>query len=88
MVSRVDRMATSSISENKELNLAVDTVVAKISQELTWDVPGAAGQEYHDYPDANDIWLVDITTLKREIFLKNLSLGSNDTISNIVASFI
>jgi len=57
MVSRVDRMATSSISENKELNLAVDTVVAKISQELAWDVPGVAGQEYHDYPDANDIWL-------------------------------
>jgi len=57
MVSRVDRMATSSISENKELNLAVDTVVAKISQELAWDVPGVAGQEYHDYPDANDTWL-------------------------------
>jgi hypothetical protein len=30
MISRVDRMATSSISENKELNLAVDTVVAMI----------------------------------------------------------
>ncbi|MHC4440777.1 MAG: hypothetical protein ACYS3S_25795, partial [Planctomycetota bacterium] len=60
MVSRVDRMATSSISENKELNLAVDTVVAKISQELAWDVPGTPGQEYHDYPDANDIWLASL----------------------------
>jgi len=57
MVSRVDRMATSSISENKELNLAVDTVVARISQELAWDVPGVADQEYYDYPDASDTWL-------------------------------
>jgi hypothetical protein len=51
MVSRVDRMATSAISENQELNLAIDTIVAKISQELTLDVPGMAGQEYYDYPN-------------------------------------
>ncbi|MHC4556730.1 MAG: helix-hairpin-helix domain-containing protein [Planctomycetota bacterium] len=57
MVSRVDKMATSAISENKELNLAVETVVEKISQELVLDVPGIAGQEYYDYPDVNDIWL-------------------------------
>ena len=60
MVSRVDRMATSSISENKELNLAVDTVVAKISQELILDIPGMAGQEYYDYPDVNDTWLASL----------------------------
>jgi hypothetical protein len=57
MVSRVDKMATSSISENKELDLAVDTLVAKISQELALDVPGVAGQEYYDYPDVNNTWL-------------------------------
>jgi len=57
MVSRVDRMATSSISENKELDLAVDTVVARISQELAFDVPGVADQEYYDYPDISDTWL-------------------------------
>jgi len=57
MASRVDKMATSAISENKELNLAAETVVTRISQELASDVPGVAGQEYYDYPDANDIWL-------------------------------
>ncbi|MBN2595086.1 MAG: hypothetical protein JXA81_16395, partial [Sedimentisphaerales bacterium] len=57
MVSRVDKMATSSISESKELDLAVDTVVAQISQKLAFDVPGVTGQEYYDYPDVNDIWL-------------------------------
>jgi DNA uptake protein ComE-like DNA-binding protein len=57
MASRVDKMATSAISENKELNLAAETVVAKISRELVLDVPGIAGQEYYDYPDANNIWL-------------------------------
>lgn len=60
MVSRVDKMATSSISENKELNLAVESVVAKISRELTLDVPGVRGQEYYDYPDVNDIWLASL----------------------------
>ena len=57
MVSRVDKMATSSIAENQELNLAVETLVAQISQELILDVPGVAGQEYYDYPDVNDAWL-------------------------------
>ena len=57
MVSRVDMIATSSISENQELNLAVETLVAQISQELILDVPGVAGQEYYDYPDVNDAWL-------------------------------
>jgi len=60
MVSRVDKMATSSISENQELNLAVDTLVAQISQELILDVPGVAGQEYYDYPDVNDTWLASL----------------------------
>jgi hypothetical protein len=60
MVSRVEKMATSSISENQELNLAVDTVVAQISQELVLDVPGVASQEYYDYPDVNNIWLASL----------------------------
>lgn len=60
LVSRVDKMATSSISENKELNLAVESVVAKISQELALDVPGVGGQEYYDYPNVNDIWLASL----------------------------
>ena len=60
MVARVDRMATSAISENKELNFAVETVVAKISQVLVLDVPGLPGQEYYDYPDANNAWLASL----------------------------
>lgn len=60
MVARVDKMATSSISGNKELNSAVAVVVAKISQELVLDVPGVAGQEYYDYPDAYNPWLASI----------------------------
>jgi hypothetical protein len=74
MVSRVDRMATSAIAENKSLNLAVDTVVATISHELVMDVPGmpdpnsvtdpnatfARTQEYYDYPDVNNLWLASL----------------------------
>jgi len=60
MTSRVDKMATSAISENKQLDFAVETVIAEISQELLFDVPGIAGQEYYDYPDVNDTWLASL----------------------------
>jgi len=61
MAARVDKVATSSIAENRELNFAVETVVAKISQELALDVPGAGkNQEYYDYPGPNDIWLASL----------------------------
>ena len=63
MVARVDRIATSAISENKELNFAVETVVAKISQELVLDVPGVAA-EYQDYPGPEDRWLANLEPYK------------------------
>ncbi len=53
MSARVDRMATASVSENKELNYAVESVVTKISQLLAVDVPGVSGHEYYDYPAHN-----------------------------------
>jgi hypothetical protein len=64
MIARVDKMATSAISENKELNSAVETVVAKISQELVLDVPGVAGAEYYDYPGDGDKWLASLEPYK------------------------
>ena len=70
MISRVDKMATSSIAENQELNLAVETLVAQISQELTLDVPGVAGQEYYDYPDVNDPWLASLEPYRDGIVYK------------------
>jgi hypothetical protein len=60
MITRVDRMATSAISENKELDFAVESVVARISQELVLDTPGVAGAEYYDYPGDVDKWLADL----------------------------
>jgi len=62
MVSRVDKMATSAISENKDLNFAVETIVAQISQELFFDIPhtdpnGQKLSEYYDYPGPADRWL-------------------------------
>ena len=50
LTARLDKMATSAISENRELDFAVDTVIAEISGELVSDVPGVARQEYYDYP--------------------------------------
>jgi len=60
LLSRIDKMAASATSENRQLNFAIDTVVAEISQELALDVPGVAGQEYHDYPGPEDRWLASL----------------------------
>jgi len=61
MMARVDKVATSAISENRELDLAVETVIAKISQQLVLDVPGIIPwQEYYDYPDVNNAWLASL----------------------------
>ena len=60
LAARIDKMATSAISENKELNFAVDTVIARISEELVSDSPGVAGQEYYDYPDEYNTWLASL----------------------------
>jgi len=76
MVARVDKIATSAISENKELDFAVDTIIAKISQELVLDVPGVVvpdpneeeEYEYYDYPGLRDRWLANLEPYK---------LGSN-----------
>ena len=62
MISRVDRVATSAVSENRQLDLAVDAVVETICHHLIWDVPGTSvpgwgRPEYHDYPGPQDPWL-------------------------------
>ena len=54
MLARVDKLSTSAIAENKQLNLAVDSVIAKIADELGWDTPSQLRrQEYYDYPNHN-----------------------------------
>lgn len=59
LVTRIDKIATSAISDSKELDFAVETVIAKISQELALDVPGE-GAEYQDYPGPEDKWLASL----------------------------
>ena len=57
--SRVDKITASAISGNKELDFGVDSVVAKILQELVDDV-NFADHKYYDYPDANNPWLANL----------------------------
>jgi len=65
MIARVDKIATSAILENRDLNAAVDTVVAQISEELVLDTPGVAAQEeYYDYPDEHNRWLASLEPYK------------------------
>ncbi len=62
MVARVDKIATSAISDNRELDMAIDAVTAQIAQELALDVPGDPNrnEEYHDYPDLANRWLASL----------------------------
>jgi DNA uptake protein ComE-like DNA-binding protein len=66
MTARINKMGTSAISENKELDFAVDSVVAEISQQLALDVPGMVNpnQEYYDCPDSNNQWLASLEPYK------------------------
>jgi hypothetical protein len=64
MMARVDTIATSAVSENRELNFAVDSVIAQINEQLVLDVPGVAGQEYYDYPDQYNTWLANLEPYK------------------------
>ncbi|MFC1780699.1 ComEA family DNA-binding protein [Planctomycetota bacterium] len=68
MVARIERISSTAVSENAELNFAVDTVIAGISRQLAQDVPGIVdqAQEYYDYPDANNPWLASLEPYKSE----------------------
>ncbi|MCP4259016.1 MAG: hypothetical protein GY774_16145 [Planctomycetes bacterium] len=59
LVTRIDKIATSAISDSKELKFAVDTVIEMISQELVLDIPDQ-GAEYQDYPGPEDRWLASL----------------------------
>ena len=60
--SRLGSMATSSIADTKELDLAVESVIAQISDELVRDVPGIdpCNRDYFDYAGDNDWWLANL----------------------------
>ena len=62
LAARVNQLGTSAISENKELDYAVNSVIAEISQQLVLDIPGNVNpnQEYYDSSDANNIWLASL----------------------------
>jgi hypothetical protein len=65
MMARVNQIATSGISESRELDSAVETVIAKISEELALDIPRKGPNdivlsEYYDYPGLEDKWLASL----------------------------
>ena len=64
MVARVDKIAASATLESRELDSAVDSIIAEISEELVQDVPRVASQEYYDYPDPNNSWLAELEPYK------------------------
>jgi hypothetical protein len=60
--SRVDSIATSSIADNEDLTLAVDTVITQISQDLAEDITKGVIDPncYADYPDPCNFWLASL----------------------------
>jgi DNA uptake protein ComE-like DNA-binding protein len=76
LMSRLDEMATWSISENRELKAGVEVIVHQINRVLVEDLFGNdanmlnadASDEYYDYPGAEDAWL---GSLEPESFYDN-----------------
>lgn len=66
MTSRLDEMASSSTARNKELDMAVDSVVELISQKLTQDItqnlaaPNPQTFDYAGWGPDDDKWLSTI----------------------------
>lgn len=61
MTARIDKMATSAATTSRELDFALDTMMARIDEILVADVPGVTNdEEYYDFPDANDPWLAEL----------------------------
>lgn len=67
MLSRMDRISATASSQARQLDLAVDAVIAAIDDQLAQDTPGVvldqAGMpvaEYEDYPNARDLWLASL----------------------------
>ncbi|MHC4844029.1 MAG: hypothetical protein ACYTEE_09535, partial [Planctomycetota bacterium] len=59
--SQVDKISSSSVMDSQDLSSAVQTILARLSQEMAEDVPGVAeGQEYYDYPGPEDDWLASL----------------------------
>lgn len=59
-VARMDMASTGNIADNKALESSVKSIIELINRQLVLDTPGVAGQEYYDYPDANNAWLASI----------------------------
>jgi len=62
LLSRMDKLSASASSQDRQLGLAVDAVIAMISDQLAQDTPGVmrdgnSPQEYYDYPDPCNPWL-------------------------------
>ncbi|NQV32208.1 MAG: hypothetical protein HQ515_05910 [Phycisphaeraceae bacterium] len=57
MSSRLEKISSSATGRSKQLDMAVDAILDELTEQLVRDVPGVAGQEYYDAPDANDPWL-------------------------------
>ena len=57
MRSRLEKISSSATEHSKQLDMALDTLLDELTEQLVKDVPGVAGQEYYDAADANDPWL-------------------------------
>ncbi|MFH1615264.1 MAG: helix-hairpin-helix domain-containing protein [Planctomycetota bacterium] len=62
MMSRVDNIATSAISRNRQLDGAVESAVEQICQVLAEDLPPRG--EYYDYPGSRDAWLANLEPVR------------------------
>lgn len=70
--SRVDNISTSAIADNENLNHAVDTVIAQISENLSIDVFRGTidPNQYADYPDPCNLWLASLEPYQSGLYYR------------------
>lgn len=84
LTSRLDRIASIATQQNRTLDMAVDSVVTIVSEELVRDVPGVAGAEPYDYPDINDLWLASLEPMRDPTQPGGFSWGQISDITGVL----
>lgn len=64
IAARLDAMSAKAVTQEKDLNAAIESIVAKLANELVQDTPikgvNTDPNNYYDYPDSNNPWLASL----------------------------
>ncbi|MFA5553700.1 MAG: hypothetical protein WCZ89_02545 [Phycisphaerae bacterium] len=64
IAARLDAISTKAVNQEKDLDAAIESIIAKLANELVRDTPikgvNTDPNNYYDYPDSNNPWLASL----------------------------